>query len=136
MSFLLDTNVVSETRRKTPDPRVVNWVARADPTRLFISAMTLGEIAKGIALRTSQDPIQASGLEEWLDAIRRRYANQIVVIDADIAEAWGRLVAKRTLPVVDGLLAATALVLGLTLVTRNERDFANLGIAVLNPWNT
>jgi hypothetical protein len=134
VSFLLDTNVVSETRRKAPDPRVVAWVSQADPSDLFISAMTLGEIAKGVALRAKQSPAQA-GLEQWLAATRIEYANRIVTIDADIAEAWGRLDAKRNLPVVDGLLAATALVRGMTLVTRNVRDVAGAGITLLNPWN-
>jgi predicted nucleic acid-binding protein len=135
VSFLLDTNVVSETRRKAPDPKVVAWVSQADPSDLFISAMTLGEIAKGVALRAKQSPAQAAGLEQWLAATRTEYANRIIAIDADIAEAWGRLDAKRSLPVVDGLLAATALVRGLTLVTRNVRDVAGADITLLNPWN-
>ena len=135
MSFLLDTNVVSETRRKTPDPNVLRWLATADPADLFVSVMTLGEIAKGVAMRTGQNRAQATALERWLTAIRTKYANQIIAVDPDIAEAWGRLAAKRTLPVVDGLLAATALVRGMTLVTRNERDIADLGVPVLNPWH-
>jgi predicted nucleic acid-binding protein len=134
VSFLLDTNVVSETRRKAPDPKVVVWVSQADPSDLFISAMTLGEIAKGVALRAKQSPAQAAGLEQWLAETRTEYANRIVAIDADIAEAWGRLDTKRNLPVVDGLLAATALVRGMTLVTRNVRDVAGAGITLLNPW--
>jgi predicted nucleic acid-binding protein len=135
VSFLLDTNVVSETRRKAPDPKVVAWVSQADPSDLFISAMTLGEIAKGVALRAKQSQAQAVGLEQWLAETRTEYANRIIAIDADIAEAWGRLDAKRNLPVVDGLLAATALVRGMTLVTRNVRDVAGAGITLLNPWN-
>jgi toxin FitB len=135
VSFLLDTNVVSETRRKAPDPKVVAWVLQADPSDLFISAMTLGEIAKGVALRAKQSPAQAAGLEQWLAETQTEYANRIVAVDADIAEAWGRLDAKRNLPVVDGLLAATALVRGMTLVTRNVRDVAGAGITRLNPWN-
>jgi predicted nucleic acid-binding protein len=135
VSFLLDTNVVSETRRKAPDPKVVAWVSQADPSELFISAMTLGEIAKGVALRAKQSQAQAAGLEQWLAETRTDYANRIIAIDADIAEAWGRLDAKRNLPVIDGLLAATALVRGMTLVTRNVRDVADAGITLLNPWN-
>lgn len=135
MSFLLDTNVVSETRRKAPDPKVVAWVSQADPSDLFISAMTLGEIAKGVALRAKQSPAQAAGLEQWLAETRTGYGNRIIAIYADIAEAWGRLDAKRNLPVVDGLLAATALVRGMTLVTRNVRDVADAGITLLNPWS-
>jgi predicted nucleic acid-binding protein len=135
-NFLLDTNVVSEARRKTPDAKVVAWVARADPADLFISALTLGEIAKGVAMRAKQSPAQAEGLEQWLIATRVSYADRIVAIDADIAETWGRLDARRTLPIVEGLLAATALIRGMTLVTRNARDVADAGIPVLNPWNS
>jgi toxin FitB len=135
VSFLLDTNVVSETRRKTPEPKVLAWVARADPADLFISAMTLGEIAKGVAMRAKQSPIQAAGLEQWLAATRLKYRDRIVAVDADIAEAWGHLAAKRPFPIIDGLLAATALVRGMTLVTRNVRDIADVGIPTLNPWN-
>jgi predicted nucleic acid-binding protein len=136
VSFLLDTNVVSEARRKKPDAKVVAWVAHADPADLFISALTLGEIAKGVAMRAKQSPVQAKGLEQWLIATRVSYADRIITVDADIAETWGRLDASRSLPIVDGLLAATALVRGMTLVTRNVRDIADVGIAVLNPWNS
>jgi toxin FitB len=135
VSFLLDTNVVSETRRKVPDPNVLTWVSQAEPSDLFISAMTLGEIAKGVALRAKRNPAQATGLQRWLAETRTRFASRVIAIDADIAEAWGRLDAKRSLPVIDGLLAATALVRGLILVTRNVRDVADAGITLLNPWN-
>ncbi len=134
MSFLLDTNVVSEFRRKSPDPNVVSWIATVDPADLFVSALTLGEIAKGIALRVEQGSMQATALAQWLVETRLAFTDRIVAIDADIAEAWGRLNARRTLPVVDGLLAATVLVRDMTLVTRNVRDIAGTGVPVLNPW--
>jgi predicted nucleic acid-binding protein len=136
VSFLLDTNVVSETRRKKPDANVVAWVKHADPSDLLISTLTLGEIAKGVAMRAKRSLVQAKALEQWLIATRVSYADRIIAVDADIAETWGRLDASRSLPIVDGLLAATALVRGMTLVTRNVRDIADVGIPVLDPWNS
>ena len=135
MSFLLDSNVSSESRRKRPNARVMAWFRRADPASLYISVLTLGEIANGAARYARRDPAQAAALEQWLDATRLNYADRIITIDAEISEAWGRLGAKRPLPVVDGLLAATALVHGMTLVTRNLDDIADTGVALLHPWS-
>jgi hypothetical protein len=135
VSFLLDTNVISETRRKRPDPRALSWLRRADPAALHISVLTLGEISKGVAKHSRHDKAQAAALRRWLDAIRMVHAERIVPIDAEIAETWGRLAAKRPLPVVDGLLAATALVRGMTLVTRNIADVADTGVTVVDPWS-
>ena len=136
MSFLLDTNVVSETRRKRPDPGVLSWFQHADSSQLYISVLTLGEIAKGVAKYAKRDAAQAAALGSWLESIRRNYADRIVGIDADIAEMWGRLAAERSLAVIDALIAATALVPGLTLVTRNTGDIEGTGVPVLNPWST
>ena len=133
--FLLDTNVISETRRRTPAPRVVAWLGRADPAALFISVLTLGEIAKGVASLARRDPEAAAPVGEWFAGIRRHFADRLVGIDPAIAEEWGRLSAARPLPVIDGLLAATARVRGLTLVTRNVDDVAGTGAPTLNPWS-
>ena len=135
MTFLLDTNVVSELRRRRPDARVVSWLKRVEPAALSISVLTLGEIAKGAAQCEARDRAQAAIYYEWLALVRANYADRTIGIDAGVAEAWGRLAAKRPLPVIGGLLAATTLVRGLTLVTRNIGDFADLGISVLNPWD-
>jgi toxin FitB len=134
VSFLLDTNVISELRRKRPDARVVAWLKRAGPTTLWISVLTLGDIAKGAARCAARDRAQAETYYRWLALLRSNYADRTIAIDADICEAWGRLAANRPLPVIDGLLAATALARGLTLVTRNVRDFAGVAIGILNPW--
>jgi predicted nucleic acid-binding protein len=136
VTFLLDTSVISEVQRKRPDAGVLRWLRQADPAELFISALTLGEIAKGAAQCAVRDGAQAAIYYRWLDVVRSNYADRTIAVDAGIAEAWGGLTAKRGLPVVDGLLAATALARGLTLVTRNERDIAATGVAVLNPWNS
>jgi len=134
VSFLLDTNVISEARRKTPDANVVAWLGRADPAALHISVLTLGEIAKGAEVLVRRDADAGRSLLGWLEGLRSHYAERLIGIDADVATEWGRLAALRPLPVIDGLLAATARVHGLTLVTRNVRDVAELGVAVINPW--
>jgi predicted nucleic acid-binding protein len=134
VSFLLDTNVISETRRKRPDPRVVAWLRSIDSTAAHVSVLTFGEIAKGIAQRARHDPAEAETLRGWLEAMRSLYADRTVAIDTEISEAWGQLAAKRTLPVIDGLLAATALVHGMTLVTRDTRDIVSTDVRTLNPW--
>jgi toxin FitB len=135
VTFLLDTNVISELRRKRPDARVVSWLKRAEPAALFISVLTLGEIAKGAAQFAERDRAQAEILYRWLALVRTNYADRTIAVDADVSEVWGRIAAKRPMPVIDGLLAATALVRTLTLVTRNARDFADVGIRVFNPWD-
>jgi len=134
VSFLLDTNVVSEIRRKKPDPSVMAWLRQVDHAKLRLSVLTLGEITKGVHLLARRDPNGARQLTAWLDGLRQHYADRLLGIDGTIAETWGRLATERALPLIDGLLAATALVHGLTLVTRNVRDVAGTGVALLNPW--
>lgn len=134
MTFLLDTNVVSELRRKRPDARVVSWLRHAEPTTLCISVLTLGEIAKGAAQCALRDRTQAAILYRWLAMLRTNYADSTIAVDADVCEAWSRLAAKRPMAVIDGLLAATALVHGLTLVTHNVRHFADVGVSLFDPW--
>ena len=132
MTYLLDTNVLSAARRRTP--AAVEWLRAVDPATLFLSVITIGEIAKGIALRARTAPVAAAGLDEWLDTLRRIYADRILAIDDAVAVAWGRLMAQRTCPTVDALIAATARVHNLVLVTRNVTDFADTGVDVVNPW--
>jgi predicted nucleic acid-binding protein len=132
--FLLDTSVISETRRKKPDANVLAWYSRVAPAALYISVLSLGEIAKGVAKTQRTDAVSGRMLHAWLDGIRDQFANRIISIDAEIAEAWGRLAGVRPLPVIDGLLAATALVREMTLVTRNLRDIVDAGVECINPW--
>jgi predicted nucleic acid-binding protein len=134
VSFLLDTNIVSELRRgpKTP-PDLVAWFDDQPATSLFLSALTLGEIREGIERVRRTDGPWAALLDRWLDGLAQYYEERIIYVDGSVAEAWGRLRARRTVPVMDGLLAATAQVHDLTVVTRNTRDFAGLGVRVLNP---
>lgn len=136
MSFLLDTNVVSETRRDRPHRAVTAWFRQQDANELHISVLTLAEIAKGAAQLKNSDPPQSDVLFRWLDRVRAQYLDRTIGINSEIAETWGQLTARRPLPVVDGLLAATALVHGLTFVTRDTRDVAGTGVTVFNPWRT
>jgi hypothetical protein len=135
LNFLIDTNVASELGRPKPDRRVVDWADGVGTSALHLSVLTLGEIAKGAAKLKRRDAVAANALYRWLEGLRRHYADRIIAIDANIAEAWGQLASGRSVPVIDALLAATALVHGLTLVTRNERDIADLGVPILNLWD-
>lgn len=132
--ILLDTNVLSETRRRNPDTRVTSWLEGLEPETVCISVLTLGELVRGLTLLTRRDPRASRNLQSWIEQIRADYAESLVQVDAAIAEEWGRLSAIRPMQTVDGLIAATASVHGMTLATRNVRDFADTGIALVNPW--
>lgn len=136
MNYLLDTNTVSEPKRKRPDHKAAAWLHGVDQTALYISVLTLGEIKSGIIKVARKNPAAANTLSEWAQGIRRDFSNRIIGIDLEIAETWGRISAERSLPVIDSLLAATALVRGMTFVTRNVRDIGGTGVAILNPWET
>ena len=136
--FLLDTNIVSELRTKNPEPRVVEWMEAVDESLLHLSVLTLGEIRKGTAL-LPQDR-RRTQLETWLEIdLQTRFAGRILPINSAITDRWGWIAAEArrkgtTLPVIDGLLAATALHYNLTIVSRNVKDFVNAHVPVLNPW--
>ena len=134
--FLLDTNVVSESRRgRRGNPGVVAWLASVAITDLFISALVLGELRKGIAMsRRRQDYVQAENLDAWLRSLIHPFSERILPVDAEIADAWGEMYAIRNVLIVDGLLAATAKVHNLTLVTRNTSQVQGLGVDLLNPF--
>lgn len=133
MSFLLDTNAVSEIRRGG-DPSVRAWVDAVDDSELHVSVMTLGEIRTGIDRLSDRDATQANVFARWLSELRARFADRILPVDTRVADQWGRLNAIATRNAVDSLIAATAHVHGLTVVTRNTRDFDGCEVAVLNPW--
>lgn len=134
MTYLLDTNVISEIRKRSPDPRVLAWFDSLAPAEIFISALTIGEIRQVIERLRRKDPGQAEPLERWLQGLRLSYADHIVAVDAAVAEQWGRMNVPGPLPAIDGLLAATAKAHGLILVTRNTADLAHSGAALFNPW--
>jgi predicted nucleic acid-binding protein len=137
--FLLDTNIVSELVKPKPEHKVVEWIEATDEDLLFLSVLTIGEIRKGIA--SLKDTARQVKLEAWLIGdLPTRFENRILSIDESIAERWGVLTAtakataNRTVPVIDGLLAATAQHHNLTLVTRNTDDVIGTGVPVFNPW--
>ena len=136
--FLLDTNTVSELVSVKPNQRVLDWLDAADENRLFLSAMTLGEIRQGVAALPQSK--KRTRLETWLEVdLQTRFASRILAIDGAVADRWGWIMAQAqvkgmTLPVVDALIAATALHHNLTAVTRNVSDFAVAGLSVINPW--
>ena len=132
--YLIDTNVVSEGRRKRGDPRVAAFMRNLEGEPVFISVLTLGELRKGAEMRRRNDARGAAALDQWIAEIEARYSERMLSVDRPIAEAWGRLAAMRPRQVVDTLIAATAMVHDLTLVTRNTRDFADTGVALVNPW--
>ena len=133
MSFLLDTNVVSEIRRGR-DANVAAWAGEVADGDLYLSVLTLGEIRKGIERLRRRDPEQAEVFAVWLEQLRENFANRILSVDASVAEAWGQLNAPGERKTVDSLIAATALIHDLTVVTRNTRDFAGCEVRLLNRW--
>jgi predicted nucleic acid-binding protein len=132
--YLLDTNILSETRRARAEPRVLSFLSAADPSRLFISVLTVGELRQGVAIRRRSDADTAARLGAWVDGLEAGFADRILAVDAAVATLWGALSADRPRPVVDTLLAATAIAHDLTLVTRNAGDVAGTGVPVINPW--
>ncbi len=135
MSYLIDINIISEIRKGARcDPHVSAWYASIADEDIFLSTLVLGEIRKGVELVRSRDPGKAAMLERWLREVEAAFDGRVLGVDNAVSDNWGRLSAIRPVPVVDGLLAATALTNGLTLVTRNDRDVAGIGVTVLNPF--
>lgn len=133
--FLLDTNVISELRKRDKcDARVAVWYAGIPEGDLFISVVVAGELRKGVERLSRRDPRQAEALDRWLREVERSYADRVLPIDARVADVWGRISAIRPVPVVDALLAATVRVHDMILVTRNSSDVEGLGATVLNPF--
>ncbi len=134
MSWLIDTNVLSELRKGVrADPGVRRWATgRTDDA--WLSVLTVGEIRRGIELKRRRDEVGAGHLEAWLQGLLGGFGARILPVDHRVAELWGRLNVPDPRPAVDTMLAATALVHGLTLVTRNVRDVEDTGVKVLNPF--
>jgi len=131
------SHIISEARKGDRcNPHVSTWYASIADDDLFLSTLVLGEIRKGVELARPRDPDKAAALERWLRQVEAAFDGRVLGIDNAVSDQWGRMSAVRPIRVIDGLLAATAMTNGLTLVTANDRDIAGLGAIVLNPFRT
>jgi predicted nucleic acid-binding protein len=136
LKFLLDTNIISEIRKRgRAHPNVVRWVTRTPVEELGTSVLVLAEIRHGIELKRRVDLGQAKSLDRWFLQMRTRLGNRVLPVDEPVAETWALLGIPNPLPLIDGLLAATAKVHGLTLVTSNAADIAATGVSLLDPFS-
>jgi predicted nucleic acid-binding protein len=136
VKYLLDTNVISEIRKRDrAHPNVVRWVTRIPVEQIGTSVLVLAEIRHGIELKRRNDPEQAKSLDRWFSQMRTRLRERVLLIDEPVAEAWALMGIPDPLPLIDGLLAATAKVHGLTFVTRNVADIAATGVSLLDPFS-
>ncbi len=136
MSYLVDTNVISELRKgRRCNPGVASWFAEVASEEIYLSALTLGEIRKGIENIRRRDEPAAEALEGWFQELEASHSDHVLPLDQAIAEQWGRFNVPASLPVIDSLLAATASVNGLTLVTRNLKDVERTGVDCFNPFS-
>jgi predicted nucleic acid-binding protein len=135
VTYLLDTSILSETRKRDPAPGVMAWIKATSADQLHVSVLTLGEITQGIArIRARGDLMQAAILERWMRGVEQGLAERALPVTPRVAADWGRHQPHQPAPVIDALIAATARVNGLTLVTRNVKDFERAGVPVLNPF--
>jgi predicted nucleic acid-binding protein len=135
VNVLLDTNVLSELRRgRNADANVIAWFAALPAEQGFTSVVVLGEIRRGIELIARRDKRQADGIERWYAVIRQRLANRVMAVDETVMTVWSKITVPDMLPAYDGLIAATALVHGMTVATRNAVDYRRVGVHVIDPW--
>jgi predicted nucleic acid-binding protein len=135
VNYLIDTSIISEIRKGDRcDPNVAIWYKKIEDASLYLSVLVIGEIRKAIERVRPKDNAQARAIENWLKAVDKAFGERILPIDRAVADEWGRLNASRPLPVIDGLLAATAKVHRMTLVTRNTAGIADLGVHILDPF--
>jgi toxin FitB len=136
LQYLLDTNVLSETRKKEAEQGVISFLSGVEPSALYLSVLSLGELRKGVALKKKSDPDAAKKIAAWVDGLELSFADRVLGINAATARVWGELSAQRSRPVIDTLLAATAMVHELTFVTRNTGEVQDIKLKLLNPWKT
>lgn len=135
MKYLIDTCVLSELRKKIPNQGVIDWFAARSVSTLYLSVLSLGELRKGIT--ALEDVKRREKLLNWLESdLPLFFSGRILSIDTDVANRWGDLlaVARRPMPAIDSLIVATASLHGMSVVTRNQRDFEGFGVEVINPW--
>lgn len=132
--YLLDTNVISELRRRRPNPAVVAWLSETAAGQVFIAAVSFGELQAGVEMTRRQDPEKATAIEGWIDAVAASYS--IIPMDEVIFRRWARLMHRRSDDLIeDAMIAATAMISGMMVVTRNLRDFEQFGVPTLNPFD-
>lgn len=137
MRFLLDTNIISEIRKRDrAHPNVIRWVSETPVEEIGTSVLVLAEIRRGIELKRRNDPHQAKALDQWFSQMRTALSDRVLPVDEAVAETWALLGIPNPLPLIDSLLAATAKVHGMTLVTRNIADIAAAGVLLLDPFST
>ena len=135
MNVLVDTNVISELKRgRNADASVAAWFTAMPPERVFTSVVVLGEIRRGIELLARRDKRQADMIERWYATMRLRLGSRVLAVDELVMTVWSRISVPDMLPAYDGLIAATALVHGMTVATRNTADYRRLGLEIVNPW--
>jgi predicted nucleic acid-binding protein len=135
LKYLLDTNVLSEVRKgSNTHPAVRKWWSETDFLEIHVSVMVLGEIRQGVERLRGKNPQKAQEIEGWLQSMTNTLGARLLVVNHKIADVWGRMGVKRTLPLVDSILAATAVAHELTLVTRNTKDIQDTGVSYLNPF--
>jgi hypothetical protein len=135
VTYLLDTNVISEVRKRNPAPSVTGWMSDTPAGELHVSVLTFGEIEQGIVrLRARGDLQQATSIEHWLRGMEHAFADRALPVTKSVSAEWGRRPAEHPLPVIDALIAATARTHGLTVATRNVKDFERAGVPVFNPF--
>lgn len=132
--LLVDTNVFSELRRRTPNPHVLGWHAATRSDELFTSVLVIGELRRGVESRRRRDPVAGAALDAWLRLTEEDLGERVLPVTREVADRWGRLNVPDRLPAVDGLLAATALVHNMTIVTRNVADVRRTGAKTVNPF--
>jgi predicted nucleic acid-binding protein len=131
--YLVDTNVISEARRGTAE--AISWLCIVEPSTVYLSVITLGEVMRAITLKRRSDPRSAAYLEEWLRKLRHDHSGRILPITDEIAVEWGRIAALGPRGEADGLIAATAIVHDLIVVTRNTKNFDDTGVSIVDPWD-
>jgi len=135
VTYLLDTNVISEVRKRNPAPSVTGWMSATPTGELHVSVLTFGEIEQGIVrLRARGDLQQAASIERWLRGMEEAFADRALPVTKRVSAEWGRRPADYPMPVIHSLIAATARAHGLTIATRNVRDYERAGVPVLNPF--
>ncbi|MGB3633406.1 MAG: type II toxin-antitoxin system VapC family toxin [Rubrobacteraceae bacterium] len=134
MNFLLDTNVISEVRKPRGNAGVKAWISSTDSDKLHLSVLVIGEIRRGIELLRRTDQTQAGSYELWLKSLTNEYGDRVLPITLEVVEEWGRINVPDYLPIVDGLMAATAKVRDMTFVTRNTTDVERSDVRLLNPF--